>query len=90
MKTHFLKFTHKLASCTLLQLCFFQQSSSPDHGRGIRYRGAEYQSVYNMLMMLIPGIVVTYYGEEIGMDQSHLDGQSQKDIMARYNLTVSK
>ena len=42
-----------------------------------------------MLMMLIPGIVVTYYGEEIGMDQVNLNRESHKDIMARYNISVS-
>lgn len=43
------------------------QIGSHDVPRIADKMGEEFVNTMNMLMMLLPGVAITYYGEEIGM-----------------------
>ncbi len=59
------------------------QLSSPEHGRGTKYLGSKYHNALNMLLLLLPGGALTYYGEEIGMEPVAISWHDTKDIYAR-------
>lgn len=63
--------------------------SSPDYQRVISQKGADYQNVLNMLSMLLPGAVMTYYGEEIAMEGTSLQFDQSLDLMAKTAGAVS-
>lgn len=47
--------------------------SSPDYKRVRRYKKDFYQSLLNILVMLLPGGVISYYGDEIGLQDIQLN-----------------
>jgi len=46
-------------------------------------KGAQYQGVLNMLMLLLPGGAMSYYGDEIGLLQLDLPYDQVTDLLAR-------
>ena len=47
-------------------------------------KGAQYAAALNVLLLLLPGAAVTYYGEEIGMQHSETDGKANGTNTVRY------
>ena len=60
-------------------LCSLTQLSSPDHQRITRHKGRIYQNVLNLLMLLLPGAAITYYGEELGLEETHVEYEQLRD-----------
>ena len=59
------------------------QISGPDHRRSTAGKGRTYQDVLNMLIMLLPGAVTSYYGDEIGMEEIVLKYDEVVDYASR-------
>jgi glycosidase len=47
-----------------------------------RVKGSLYQSALNLLMLLLPGASITYYGEEIGLGESSVPFSELRDPYA--------
>lgn len=63
----------------LTELCFLQVGS-PNAARISSRIGKEYINVINMLLLTLPGTPVTYYGEEIGMENIASENVSEEHI----------
>lgn len=48
-----------------------------------------YQSLMNILVMLLPGGVVSYYGDEIGLEEIQLNYKDVQDPLGRHVGPVS-
>jgi hypothetical protein len=48
------------------------QINSRDHQRLASRKGARYQVTLNILALLLPGATISFYGDEIGLDDTHL------------------
>ena len=46
-------------------------------------KGAQYSSVLNMLLLLLPGTPITYQGEEIGMLDIHVSYEETQDLWGK-------
>jgi len=60
-------------------------SSADDH-RVSNGKGSAYQSALNMLAMLLPGAVLSYYGEEIAMLEMAVDDS----VIAKYSSSLGR
>lgn len=58
--------------------------SSPDYKRVTRRKKDFYQSLMNILVMLLPGGVVSYYGDEIGLQEIQLNYKDVQDPLGRH------
>ena len=47
--------------------------------------GKEYISAINMMMLTLPGTPTTYYGEEIGMENVHIDIEDIQDPFGKFD-----
>lgn len=63
----------------LREWCFLQVGS-PNAARISSRIGKEYVNVINMLLLTLPGTPVTYYGEEIGMENIASENVSKEYI----------
>ncbi|ELT95719.1 hypothetical protein CAPTEDRAFT_162322 [Capitella teleta] len=55
---------------------------SPEKSRMSRTKGVMYQSALNLLMLLLPGAAITYYGEEIGLNETPVKYEDLRDPWA--------
>ncbi|XP_009979928.1 PREDICTED: neutral and basic amino acid transport protein rBAT [Tauraco erythrolophus] len=60
---------------------------SPDTARIASRVGNEYVNVINMLLLTLPGTAITYYGEEIGMENIASDNVSEDRINSYHVVT---
>lgn len=60
--------------------CCFLQAGSPNTARISSRFGKEYVSVINMLLLTLPGTPITYYGEEIGMENIASENVSEEYV----------
>lgn len=58
----------------------FLQVGSPNAARISTRIGKEYVNVMNMLLLTLPGTPVTYYGEEIGMENIVSENVSEEHV----------
>lgn len=63
-----------------LTKCCFLQAGSPNTARISSRFGKEYVSVINMLLLTLPGTPITYYGEEIGMENIASENVSEEYV----------
>lgn len=63
----------------LTEWCFLQVGS-PNAARISTRIGNEYINVMNMLLLTLPGTPVTYYGEEIGMENIASENVSEEQV----------
>lgn len=54
-----------------------------------RHKKDVYQSLLNILVMLLPGGVVSYYGDEIGLQEIQLNSKDVADPQVRHVGPVS-
>lgn len=59
---------------------YFLQVGSPNTARISTRIGKEYINVMNMLLLTLPGTPVTYYGEEIGMENIVSENVSEEHV----------
>ena len=69
--------------------CLVSQLSDQSDGRLTRRKGTQYRDLLNMLMLLIPGAAVTYYGEEIGMQETTPSFDETQDVFGKQMGPVS-
>lgn len=69
----------ELYNVCLTEWCFLQVGS-PNAARISSRIGKEYVNVINMLLLTLPGTPVTYYGEEIGMENIASENVSEGPI----------
>ena len=48
------------------------------------FLGAEYAGALNMIVLLLPGTVTTYYGEEIAMEPIQVSYEDTQDPVGKY------
>ena len=65
------------------------QLSDQSEGRLARRKGTQYRDLLNMLVLLIPGAAVTYYGEEIGMEETAPSFDETQDVFGKQMGPVS-
>ena len=63
--------------------------SNSEIGRHSNRQGAEYAGVMQMMMLLLPGSAVVYYGDELGMTHHRIRFEDTKDIWAHEKGKVS-
>lgn len=59
---------------------YFLEVGSPNTARISSQFGSEYVRVINMLLLTLPGTPITYYGEEIGMENIASENVSEEYI----------
>lgn len=59
---------------------YFLEVGSPNTARISSRFGSEYVRVINMLLLTLPGTPITYYGEEIGMENIASENVSEEYI----------
>ncbi|KAL2083370.1 hypothetical protein ACEWY4_021143 [Coilia grayii] len=52
--------------------------------------GKEYVRAINMMMLTLPGTPTTYYGEEIGMENVHIDEEDIQDPFGKFNPNATR
>lgn len=72
----------KFYNVCLTKWCFLQVGS-PNAARISTRIGKEYINVMNMLILTLPGTPVTYYGEEIGMENIASGNVSEEHVNSR-------
>ena len=55
-------------------------SAEPEVGRIAGRKGAAYSGAMAALQLLLPGAAILYYGDEIGMDDTHLTVEQSRDL----------
>jgi len=63
-------------------------SSADDH-RSSNVKGLKYQSVLNMLALLLPGATLSYYGEEIALTEMRSDDDDVVKYASQLGHTVA-
>lgn len=74
----------------LFIISFLLQMGNHDNRRVSTRFGVENIDGFNMLLNLLPGIGVTYYGEEIGQEDGEVTYEEGKDPAARNRSTFDK
>ncbi|KAK0143589.1 Neutral and basic amino acid transport protein rBAT [Merluccius polli] len=52
--------------------------------------GQSYARVINMLLLTLPGTPITYYGEEIGMENINVSLSQMQDLAGKYNASAGR
>ncbi|XP_063047860.1 amino acid transporter heavy chain SLC3A1 [Engraulis encrasicolus] len=52
--------------------------------------GQDYVRAINMMMLTLPGTPTTYYGEEIGMENIHIDEEDIQDPFGKFNPNATR
>jgi glycosidase len=64
-------------------LCHTRQVGNHDNGRVKSRFDEKFVDAMNMIVMLLPGTPVTYYGEELGLADGPQADEAKKDPMGR-------
>ena len=60
-----------------------------DNSRVSTRMGEDLVNAVNMLLLTLPGTPTTYYGEEIGMNDTHIPADKARDTVGLRRGTVS-